>query len=98
MKGTVAAVALLLVLIGCGDGITTGTITSKEHHDAYDYIRLQCGGWDSKGQCTTQVPITEHVESVWRLHLRAGNQTGWVDVDERTYRAYNVGGHYPDRR
>lgn len=90
------AASTVLVLAGCGDGIRTGIVTSKDHSPAQDIPRVQCIVV-GKNPCVP-VTVVDHYNENWRLNLRDGDKAGWVDVDQATYGRYDVGGHYPDPR
>lgn len=90
---------LVAVLAGCGDGIATGYVTSKEYTPAHDDQSLICAGYNQQGGCIAWVPVTSHYAAQYRLYLRDDqNRKGWVDVDPGTYARYDAGSHYPDPR
>lgn len=102
MKILKAVLALLTIYIlafiiaGCS-AISAGTITAKHHTDGYYYTTLQCAGYNSKGLCTTYVPISHYQQPTWRFDITEGKDDGWVYVDEGTWNNYSVGNYYDPR-
>lgn len=77
--------AATLVLAGCASGPTTGTVHDKSYHGSYVYFIS-----------TGKVMMPEFVPAEWQLDLYASDTDhGWVEVDQTTYDAYQIGDHYP---
>ena len=94
MKKKLAALAALMLaaalISGCSP-ISTGTITKKSADAGYFYTSTTC---HTSGKTTYCVPSTYWVPPKWTFDLRNGEKTGWVDVDEDTFNAYEVGEVY----
>lgn len=67
---------LLLLLAGCGWS-GAGVVVGKTKTDAYTYISFQCYGYDSKGNCTMNMPITNYVPDYYYLQVNS-DQDGKV--------------------
>ncbi|WP_434315879.1 hypothetical protein [Leifsonia sp. P73] len=80
---------VLISLTGCS-AISSGTITRKEYRPAYETSVLTCGAYGKYG-CTLWIPIPEHEPASYRLDIRNGDKSGWVDVDQTTYDQEKVG-------
>jgi hypothetical protein len=94
------AAALLLALTAC-DNATTGTVTSRQHvpqHDELSYF--QCLVYDSKGNCTGQMPVFETVAECWKVnyHNDKDDENGSACVDQRDYETYKLGDQFPHPR
>ena len=92
MKKALALPVLILafVLSACSS-ISTGYVTSKEHHESYTYMTMQCSYFNSKGICQSWIYLQHVMPEEWVLKLKDGDKTGWVDVNQSTYDKYEVG-------
>jgi hypothetical protein len=86
----------VLLLAGCG-WHGTGTVTDKQHTDAYTTTSIQCGAYSATGGCAVWVPITQWWPETWALLVHAADGDHWVDVDSTDYQtrigaAYTVKG------
>jgi hypothetical protein len=97
MKRLILVAALLLA--GCSDPPESGVVIRKEHHAAYSWVQMVCYAYDPKTSvCTLWMPHTHHVPERWSLCLRAGDEEGCRDVDQRTYDEFQVGEYYAGAR
>lgn len=91
-------VTAALLLVGCSS-ISSGYITAKKYHEAYDYYTMSCAAYNSKGVCMTWVQVWHHVKEKWSFDIRNDNQdTGWVYVSESEYNSYGIGDYYGEKR
>lgn len=93
---TIGAIGIIVgLLLGCAP--ESGTVVDKRHTPATSTI--ECVQRDPKtNQCTMQQP--RQIAPKWELRIRSddGKTTGWLEVSESTYKRYDVGDHYPERR
>lgn len=99
MKAKLAViVTATLLLVGCS-AISSGTITKKNHYEAYDYPVSYCAMYNSKSQCVMWSQRWEHVPEQWSFDIRNDNKdTGWVDVSSSEFEEYKVGDYYGEKR
>lgn len=83
---------LVLALAACS-APESGTITEKDHRDAFTTYTTQCSVYIS-GTCRsyTTVPV-RHAES-WRIRLCEGDDCGWRQVPESEWETIEVGDHW----
>lgn len=89
------AIAATVAVSGCNTssqdkGITSGTVTSKEHDEA----KTTCSKWKGSGAKRKCVKWKYEPEE-WEIDLKDGKRTGEVKVDQKTWDAYKVGDRYP---
>jgi len=90
----VLAVAAVAILTGCSKAVTSGTVTGKEYHPAYESSYMICAAY-IKAQCSVWMPVFDHHKQEWVLDLRGDdNSTGTVTVSDATYRSISVGDYY----
>lgn len=97
MKKLIALLASALLLVGCSY-ITSGTITAKDHKDAYRYSTMQCSMIRSNGTCGAFITTWHDVPEKWYFGLDDGENTGWVSVTQSTYEQFEVGDHFEGKR
>ena len=100
MKRAALLLAAGLLLAGCASA-DSGRVTKLEFVGAHEeWVGQQCYGYDSKGQCTVQMPIFETVPDCWHVefHDDPNDLDGDVCVTPEEYAAYRVGDHYPRLR
>ena len=102
MKRGIAAAALLAALAACGNPPTHGTVTHKQHSDAYTYITTTCAGYDSRGLCTIYTTNIWTMPARWELCLENREDTshdaeGCREVGEDAWHRYQEGDYYPSR-
>lgn len=91
-------VATILLLVGCSS-ISSGYITAKKYHEAYDYPVSYCAMYDSKMNCKLWAQRWEHVREKWSFDIRNDNRdTGFVYVSESEYNEYQIGDYYGEKR
>lgn len=96
----------MLVLVGCGNGPSNGTVIDHGHRDAYVYW---VPGIDVPGSCTligkvescsAGVHVPGHLQPVpesWSLKLRTSSgHEGWRDVGHDAFDACATESHYPE--
>ena len=96
MKKIVALLVGTLLLVGCSS-ITSGTITAKDHKDAYSYTTPQCSMFRTNGTCAIYIYVNHDVPEKWYFGLDDGEDTGWVSVTEDTYNGFEIGDHFEGR-
>lgn len=94
----------VLALAGCGKGINSGLITSKQFIPGYTehYFEPVCVIFGKYG-CSLyiEVPESNYISDAWYLNLKACKgdppkcKTGYVTVTQRSYGSYLVGRQYP---
>lgn len=96
MKRIAALIIGCLMLAGC-DMATAGTVTNKWIQPAHDDIWFVCAGYDSKGMCTVNVPMIDHIPTryIVEFHNEAEDEDGSAYVDEKRYDGIQVGQWYP---
>lgn len=91
-------VTAVLLLVGCS-AISSGTITKKNHYEAYDYPVRYCVMYKSDMTCRYYGTRYEHVPERWSFDIQNDNQdTGWVDVSASEFEKYQVGDYYGEKR
>ena len=93
LVGGFAFILLLIILTGCST-IQSGTIEKKVVHPAYTWVQYICGGYNSKGICTVQVPIFHSEPETYSFDIREGEETGFVYVGYSVFVEYEVGDYY----
>jgi hypothetical protein len=102
-------VAFVLVLVGCGPSVTSGTIVKKTfiaaHYD--EYTTYYCMMRSQTGGCMVQVPENhrDFVPDNWRVVLRANCEKpdhrkcpqDWHSVDHATYDRLEIGSQWEVR-
>ncbi|MDQ1111199.1 hypothetical protein QE418_000647 [Microbacterium testaceum] len=78
-------------LTGCS-AISAGTVTDKHSRPGYFYTTTSCRTVNKTTTCT---PSTLWMPPTWRLDLRDGEKSGWVNVSNATFDRYQVGEVYP---
>lgn len=93
----------VLALTGCADPPVDGVVAHKQHSDAYDYVTMVCGAYDSKTfACTVWIPISNHMPASWQLCVQGVDKNGkdaegCIEVAQQTYDRYSEGSHYSAR-
>lgn len=82
------------LLTGCSSAPASGTVTARHYSAPYDWTQMMCASYGKYG-CQVYMPVQEHQDASWSITLTNGQQTGDVDVDERTWDRIRVGDHYP---
>jgi hypothetical protein len=80
---SVAAMAVIAVLLLAGCGITAGTVVEKEHQERRIYPTL-----------VGKVVVMHVDDEDWILHLQDGNDTGAVEVSRETFDSVRVGDRF----
>lgn len=89
------AAGLAVMLSACSpSSLTSGTIDSKNYHEAYTSIISVCGG-----KPTSCHPVIQHHPEKWTVTFENHNQKGeletrTINVDENTYGKVEVGQEY----
>ncbi|KQO98305.1 hypothetical protein [Leifsonia sp. Leaf264] len=91
---TVVASALAVAALAACSPISSGTITGKHYEPAYTYVSTTCAAYDSKGNCSVTMPLTNYVDDEYRLDITRGGKDGWVIVSEHTYDGARVGDYF----
>lgn len=96
MKASLAGIlALMTVTLLAACGADSGTVVSKDHHEAYTTMRQQCTAYGSDGFCKAWIPVTDHHPERWSVTIKndQGEKGTW-NVSESEYDAINLGDHY----
>jgi hypothetical protein len=91
--------AATMVLTACG-WTGTGVVVGKTKTDAYSYVSFQCAGFDAKGNCTVQMPITNYVPDYYYLQVNS-DQDGKVhdvSVNYEYWMAAKSGDKFDNRK
>ena len=106
MKARILIGVLVLAAVGVGayflffsgDDLDHGTITEREYQSATTFVSViplctTTGGKYPTTTCTP-IPYVMYDDEDWVFHLRDGERTGEVYVDESTYADYAVGDYF----
>lgn len=81
-----------LLLAGCSNPPTTGTVTDKRYTPAHSQTHTWC---HPVGKVTVCEPRIDFYPDTWELCITNSNETGWRTVDHVEYDRYAIGDHYP---
>lgn len=88
------AVTAACLVAGCGDPMTTGTVTGGDYQPAATIMIpvTNCAG--NPSVCTVTM-IPQFVPEHWVLNLDDGSRKGAVEVTEQIYSRCLIGERYP---
>lgn len=92
------AAATVLTLAACADPPKSGYVYDRKFHPAYYWTQMVCSGYDSKGNCTMNVPIVHYQPDSYELCMMDDktNKRGCRDATLDEYEHYQIGMHYPN--
>lgn len=99
--GLLSSLGALLLTLGACANATSGKITGKEFSPAHsEFSHFQCFSYDTKGNCTVNMPMYEDLPDRWLIHLynEQDEEEGTVMVTPQEYDRLKVGQSYPEAR